>query len=81
MMLLIKTLQILNQILLLLTISTITIKTIEGVTEFELVERYTYENTLDAIRAMRCTTRDEADKVIAALRSKKPMVHLSLRGF
>ena len=61
--------------------SAVTIRTIEGATEFGLVERLTYGQNLDAVRAMRCTTEAEAHQVLNALRSAKPAVILKLRGF
>jgi hypothetical protein len=60
---------------------TVSIRTIEGVTEFKLMEYLTYEQNLAAIRAMRCTTEAEAEQVISALRSAKPLIVLNLRGF
>lgn len=57
------------------------IKTIEGVTEFDLIERRTYEQNLSAMSAMRCTTEAEARQVIAVMRSIRPMEILNLRGF
>lgn len=61
--------------------STVTIKTIEGITEFECSELNTHEDTVKALQAMRCTTNDEVEQVITAMRSKNPMVVLNLRGF
>lgn len=59
----------------------VSIRTIEGVTEFKLMEHLTYEQSLAAIRAMRCTNEAEAEQVVSALRSAKPMVVLNLQGF
>lgn len=59
----------------------VSIRTIEGVTEFKLLEYLTYEQNLAVVSAMRCTTEAEAAQVIAALRSAKPAVLLNLRGF
>lgn len=60
---------------------TVSIRTIEGVTEFKLVEYLTYEQNQTAVSAMRCITEAEAAQVIAALRLVKPAAILNLRGF
>lgn len=61
--------------------SNVSIRTIEGTTEFKLVEHLTYEQNIAAVRAMRCTTEAEAEHVLASMRSTRPMVVLNLRGF
>jgi hypothetical protein len=59
----------------------VSIKTVEGVTEFDLIEYRTFEQNLEAVRAMRCTTEAEARVVLTALRSNRPAEVLNLRGF
>jgi hypothetical protein len=59
----------------------VSIRTIEGVTDIKLAEYLTYEQNLAAVSAMRCNTGAEAEQVIEALRSAKPVVILNLRGF
>ena len=57
----------------------IEIKTFEGVTRIDCTGGIDDGMILRAVRAMRCFTTDEADQVIAAVRSSRPMVVLHFR--
>lgn len=57
----------------------IEIKTLEGVTRINCTGGVDDEIIIRAVRAMRCFTTDEADQVIVAMRSSRPMIVLHLR--
>lgn len=59
----------------------VTIKTIEGITEFDCAGRNDDENLIDAVRAMRCTSEGDVNQVRAALLSRPRVAILNLRGF